>query len=156
MMDPDEFHIELKDIIAASNTDILSFPLLKCGYTYFGDGVKNFFLVTVDYECYPSDIGAKQVAYGKWVLMLDKNCIEDLVKTLLESSLAVILRSQIHHPLIVPRSSFCLKHSTRVASIFPKQHMMEKISCAVTGRFRWLAAAWLKYAHRQIIVTLTS
>ena len=112
MMDTDEFRIELKDMIAASNTDILSFPLLKCGYTYFGEVVHNFIVVIVDYECDPRALGAQQVAYGKWVLMLDKNCIEDLVKTILESSLAVILRSQINHPLIVPRSSFCLKHST--------------------------------------------
>ena len=64
---------------------------MKCGYTYFGEVVHNFIVVIVDYECDPRALGAQQVAYGKWVLMLDRNCIDCKVPGCGENAIGVIV-----------------------------------------------------------------
>ena len=76
MMDPEEFCIELEDMVVASNTEILYLTLLKCVHEYFGEVVHNFIVVKVDHKYDPSALSAKTFAYGKCILMLDKNCID--------------------------------------------------------------------------------
>ena len=76
MIVPEEFRIELEDIVSALNTEIISIPLFKFGHTYFGEVVHNFIVVKVDHKYDPSALSAKTFAYGKCILMLDKNCID--------------------------------------------------------------------------------
>ena len=91
MMDPEEFCIELEDMVVASNTEILYLTLLKCVHEYFGEVVHNFIIGKFDYLCDPSALGAKQVVYGKWVIMIDKNCIDYKVPGCGENGIGVVV-----------------------------------------------------------------
>ena len=94
--------MELEGIVVASNTEILFFPLLKCAHTYFGEVVQKFIMATVDYLCDPSDLVAKKVVYGKWVLMLEKNCIDCKVSGCGENYIGVV----VGHNYTFPKKPF--------------------------------------------------
>ena len=61
---PEEYQIELEDIVTECGSEIVSFPILSCGHTYCGNIVHNFIIVCVDYQCNPECIGASQFGVG--------------------------------------------------------------------------------------------
>ena len=70
--------------------DTLLSPIELGTYT-FVDVVHNFIIVTVEYLCDPSALGAKQILYGKYVLILDKNWIYCKVPVCGENCIGVMV-----------------------------------------------------------------
>ena len=72
-MTPQDYRMELEDLVCESGSEIVSYPLLECGHSYCGNVVHNFIIVCIDYECDPEDFGASRFGFGTWIKFLDKN-----------------------------------------------------------------------------------
>lgn len=73
-MDPEDFDIELEEIVFNTDMDIVELPILHCGGTYFGYRVVNFVSVVMVQDGDPTSFGAHHVGKGCWILFLDRNC----------------------------------------------------------------------------------
>jgi len=72
-MDPEEFREECLDMVESIQSEVVSYPILKCGQKYFGNVVHNFICVVVDYDFDPVLLGVTQLTQGKWALILNTN-----------------------------------------------------------------------------------
>ena len=75
-LNSNEFRAEVEDLVDSSCSEIVSFPKLTCGGTYFGEKVTNFINVIVDTTFDPATIGAVSMGTNMWALMLDENVID--------------------------------------------------------------------------------
>jgi len=73
LMDPEDYQIELEDIVMQCGSEIVTYPILACGHTYCGHTVHTFIIVCMDYQCNPESIGASQFGMSTWIKFIDMN-----------------------------------------------------------------------------------